>query len=120
MRGSPHDWEGLPQNKSLFYAPLGFGLPIGNLTSQLFSNIYLNNFDHYIKRQLKFKYYGRYVDDIIIIHQDKARLKIAITEIKDYLTINLGLKLHPKKIYLQPVDHGVDFLGALIKPYVSM
>ena len=117
LRGSPHDWQGLPRNKSLFYAPPGFGLPIGNLTSQLFSNIYLNDFDHDVKRRLKFKYYGRYVDDIIIIHPDQARLKIAINEISDYLAVNLGLKIHPRKIYLQPYYNGVDFLGALIRPY---
>lgn len=117
LRGSPHDWRGLPKNKSLFYAPPGFGLPIGNLTSQLFSNIYLNDFDHYIKRQLKFKYYGRYVDDIIIVHPDKARLKIAINDVRNYLAVNLGLRIHPRKIYLQPYHHGVDFLGALIRPY---
>lgn len=119
IQGGQSGWQGLPKNKSLFYASTGFGLPIGNLTSQLFSNIYLNDFDHYIKRQLKFRYYGRYVDDIIIVHQNKGRLKTAINEIRDYLIVSLDLKLHPKKIYLQSTNHGVDFLGALIKPYRS-
>ncbi|MCX6798382.1 MAG: RNA-directed DNA polymerase, partial [Candidatus Falkowbacteria bacterium] len=100
IRGGLKDWQGLPRNKSLFYTQPGFGLPIGNLTSQLFSNIYLNDFDHYIKRELKFKYYGRYVDDLLLVHQSRERLKIAINEIRDYLQSNLNLKLHPKKIYL--------------------
>ncbi len=114
IRGSRNDWQKLPANKSLFQAPVGFVLPIGNLTSQLFSNIYLNDFDHFITRTLKFGYYGRYVDDFIIIHKDKECLKTVIFEIRDYL-YNLGLKLHPKKIYLQPSQKGVDFLGAIIK-----
>jgi len=117
IKCSPNDWDGLPKNKSLFFVPAGFGLPIGNLTSQLFSNIYLNDFDHYIKRVLKFKYYGRYVDDMIIVNTDKYLLKRTVSQINNYLLVNLGLKLHPKKIYLQPYANGVSFLGALIKPY---
>ncbi len=111
------DWQELPRSKSLFYSVPNKGLPIGNLTSQLFANIYLNEIDQFIKRELKFKYYGRYVDDMIIVDNDKERLIKAIQEIRDYLTINLSLKLHPKKIYLQPFNNGVNFLGAFIKPY---
>ena len=112
----PGHWQGLPKNKSLFHVPAGFGLPIGNLTSQLFSNIYLSGFDHFMKRDLKLEYYGRYVDDFIVVHRDKERLKTVILEARDYLS-HLGLTLHPKKIYLQPYRRGVDFLGAIIKPY---
>lgn len=63
IRGSAEDWEGLPHTKSLFNSPEGVGLPIGDLTSQLFSNIYLGELDRYVKRVLRCKHYGRYVDD---------------------------------------------------------
>jgi len=110
-------WEGLPKSKSLFFSGKNKGLPIGNLTSQLFANIYLNEIDQFIKRELKFKYYGRYVDDMIFVDSDKERLILSIQKIKEYLAINLSLRLHPKKIYLQHISKGVNFLGVFIKPY---
>ncbi len=117
IKGRREDWAGLPKSKSLFYAGKDKGLPIGNLTSQLFGNVYLNDFDHFAKHQLGFKYYGRYVDDIVIIHESKEFLKSAISSIKKYLEENVFLELHPKKIYLQHFSKGVAFLGAVIKPY---
>ena len=93
------------------------GLPIGNLTSQLFANIYLNEVDQFIKRGLNIKYYGRYVDDMVLVDNDKYKLLEAVKKISDYLTDNLSLSLHPKKIYLQHADKGVVFLGFNIKPY---
>jgi hypothetical protein len=116
IRGGRTNWQKLPRNKSLFFTPPGFGLPIGNLTSQLFSNVYLNDFDHFIKRTLKFKYYGRYVDDLIIIDGNKEKLKKTIILIAEYLSTNLNLKIHPRKIYLQPYVKGVNFLGGIVKP----
>ncbi|MDK2899159.1 MAG: hypothetical protein PWQ10_346 [Patescibacteria group bacterium] len=110
-------WQGLPKSKSLFFSKPGKGLPIGNLTSQLFANIYLNEMDQFVKRELKFKYYGRYVDDMIFVDNNKERLLSAISEIREYLADSLSLKLHPKKIYLQHYSKGVNFLGAYIKPY---
>lgn len=65
IRGTKDDWAGLPKSKSLFFAGKDKGFPIGNLTSQLFGNIYLNDFDHFIKHNLGFRYYGRYVDDFL-------------------------------------------------------
>ncbi|MDD3303239.1 MAG: RNA-directed DNA polymerase, partial [Candidatus Gracilibacteria bacterium] len=100
FRGKRGDYIGLPKNKSLFYAKKGCGLPIGNLTSQLFSNIYLSDFDKFIKKDLVCKYYGRYVDDFIIVHQNKEFLISVIERTKKYLNDNLGLTLHPNKIYL--------------------
>jgi retron-type reverse transcriptase len=117
IKGNINDWRGLPKNKSLFYAQPKHGLPIGNLTSQLFSNIYLNEFDHFIKRKLKFKYYGRYVDDFIVIHKDKKFLKDASKIIQRYLEENLTLKINTKKIYLQECCKGFRFLGVIIKPF---
>jgi retron-type reverse transcriptase len=112
----PESWRGLPAGKSLFSAPKDCGLPIGNLTSQIFANFYLNEFDHFIKNQCGVKFYGRYVDDCVIIHHSKRFLVALIPELRQYLMSELGLTLHPKKIYLQPIGHGVKFLGCFIKP----
>ena len=119
FKGHQSDYNWLPPSKSLFNTPDDCGLPIGNLTSQLFSNIYLNDFDHYMKDELKLKYYWRYVDDFVIVHKDKEYLKSLIPQIREYLQTNLKLKLHPNKVYLQPISHGVQFLWAFIKPYRS-
>lgn len=111
------DYIWLPKNKSLFFAKPNCWLPIWNLTSQLFSNIYLKDFDKYIKNDLKIKYYGRYVDDFFIIHKDEKYLVSLIGEINKYLKTNLDLTLHPKKIYLQHYSKWVMFLWVYIKPY---
>jgi hypothetical protein len=115
VRGNKKDWQGLPKTKSLFYSKSNCGLPIGNLTSQLFANIYLNDFDHFVKKNLEIRYYGRYVDDIVIVHRDKNYLKKIVFKIEEYLEHNLGLILHPKKRYLQHYSCGVEFLGSIIK-----
>lgn len=117
IKGSFHHWSGLPPSKSLFHSKKDSGFPIGNLTSQLFSNIYLNDLDHYIKRDLNIKYYGRYVDDFVIIHQDSNHLKSIIPEIRRFMKEHLLLELHPDKIYLQHFTKGVRFLGSIIKPH---
>lgn len=117
IRGSKKDWTGLPKTKSLFHASKNCGLPIGNLTSQLFGNIYLNEFDHFVKKDLHIRYYGRYVDDFVLIHQNKEYLKSLIEPIREFLDHNLQLKLHPDKIYLQYFTKGVKYLGAVIKPH---
>ncbi len=117
IKGQKSDWEGLPKTKSLFYTKPNCGLPIGNLTSQLFGNIYMNEFDHWVKKDLGIKYYGRYVDDFILIHPDKEYLKSLIPILSNFLHLNLKLTLHPDKIYLQYYSKGVKYLGAVIKPY---
>ncbi len=117
IKGEKSDWHGLPHTKSLFYAPTKKGLPIGNLTSQLFGNIYLNDFDHFMKSSLKCRYYGRYVDDFVIIHPEKSFLTSLVPPIKEFLRENAQLTLHPKKIHLQECTKGIPFLGAIIKPY---
>jgi len=86
------------------------GLPIGNLTSQLFANLYLNKLDKYVKYELKMKYYIRYMDDFIIIHESK----IFLHEIKEKVVlflISIRLTMHPKKANVSPVSLGIDFLG---------
>lgn len=112
------NWKILPNDKSLYHAKLNCGLPIGNLTSQLFSNIYMNDFDHFVKNELNIKYYGRYVDDFFLIHNDKEYLLSTINIIKKKLETQFNLKVHPKKIYFQPYKRGMQFLGGYIKPNV--
>lgn len=87
------------------------GLPLGNLTSQLLVNIYMNEFDQYIKRELKVKYYIRYADDFVILSTDKNYLKNLISVIAIYFENNLKLSLHPNKVFIKTLSSGVDFLG---------
>ncbi len=117
MKGNKSDWNGLPPSKSLFQSKKNTGLPIGNLTSQLFGNVYLNEFDHFVKRDLAIKYYGRYVDDFILVHQSRDYLKMLIDKIAEFLNNKLQLTLHPHKIYLQHFSKGVKYLGTFIKPH---
>jgi len=117
IKGKKSDWIGLPKNKSLFHAKTNCGFPIGNLTSQLFGNIYLSEFDHFVKRDLHIRYYGRYVDDFILVHRDKDYLKSLIPIMRRYLRNHSQLDLHPNKIYLQHYSKGVKYLGAVIKPH---
>jgi RNA-directed DNA polymerase len=100
----------------LFAAKPGYGLPIGNLTSQVFANVYMSCFDHFIKHQLDITYYGRYVDDFVLVHTNKNYLKSLIPRIAKLLKTELHLKLHPKKIYLQHYSKGVNYIGGFIKP----
>lgn len=116
IKSNKRAWNDLPKTKSLFGVPNGVGLPIGNLTSQLFGNIYLNDFDHYVKKELKITYYGRYVDDMVFVHQDKAFLESLIPQLRNKLAC-VGLELHPNKIVLKSVNEGLPFLGQIIKPY---
>jgi hypothetical protein len=116
VKGKISNWNGLPLSKSLFHSGEERGLPIGNLTSQLFSNVYLNDFDHYAKDTLKLEYYGRYVDDFVIVHQSREYLKEVQNKIDHFLTDHLQICLHPHKVYLQHYAKGVAFLGTYIKP----
>ena len=115
--GRAEDWIGLDKSKSLFHTPEGCGIPIGNLTSQLFSNVYLNLFDQYVKRMLKCKHYGRYVDDSYIVSCDKDFLLSLVPKIRMFLKTSLGLDLHMGKLQIIKASYGVEFLGAYIKPY---
>lgn len=121
-RGKREDWTGIPRSKSLFHIQRDCGLPIGNLTSQLFGNVYMNAFDNFVKHELKMKYYGRYVDDMIFVHEDKEYLKSVLVKAKEFLWEDARLTIHPNKIYLQHYTKGVGFIGAFIKPrriYIS-
>jgi len=115
QRGLPSDWDRLPFKKSLIMQPDGVGIVIGNLTSQLLSNIFMDQFDRFVSYVLGYQYYGRYVDDfyIIIRADDFPKLEEDLEKIERHLK-SLGLTLHPKKRYIQPVEKGVDFLGAKV------
>lgn len=99
---------------NIFYSK---GLPIGNLTSQLFANIYMNEFDYYMKHALRVKYYARYTDDFVVVSDDRKYLKNLIPMIQSFLREHLALKLHPKKTTIRSLHQGVDFLGYTIFPY---
>jgi hypothetical protein len=115
-RGDPKLIKLIPSHKSLFYSGCNNGLPIGNLTSQFFANIYLNELDQFITKTLKCRNYARYVDDFIMIAFDKDKLLLLIGPIRNFLKKHLDLNLHKNKIILQHISKGVDFLGYFIKP----
>ena len=106
----------IPPRKSLFHSPAGKGLPIGNYSSQFFANLYLNELDQFIKRRLVCRCYVRFVDDFIILSQDKNELKAWRAAINDCLKTNLKLEISFAKQKIQPLEAGIDFLGYFIKP----
>lgn len=116
-RGSPDDWKGLPDSKSLFHSPPGCGLPISNLTSQLFSNIYMDLFDKYMVSLAGEGRYGRYVDDAYVVGMSPEQLRRVIPLSKAFLRDRLGLRLSRNKIAIYSAYRGVEFLGAYIKPF---
>ena len=90
--------------------PLGVGIPVGNLTSQLFTNVYLNKLDHYVKHVLKVKYYVRYMDDFIILAEDPEELRQILRKIEAFLRRELRLELNPKTTILA-AKNGINFVG---------
>ncbi len=113
--GDSSHLEAVPSHKRLSCAPVGTGLPIGNLTSQFFANVYMNELDQYIKHQLKCKHYVRYVDDFVLVHKCKTQLQQWQCSISEFLVKHLQLTLKAQRI-LAPVTNGADFLGYIIKP----
>jgi retron-type reverse transcriptase len=105
----------LPPHKSLFHAPEDRGLPIGNLTSQFFANVYLNEIDQYVKHTLKCRYYVRYCDDFLILDKSPERLEEVKRKINDFVKERLHLSLNEKKGKVMPVSNGIDFLGYIIR-----
>lgn len=94
-----------------FQGGQGNGLPLGNLTSQLFINIYMNVFDQYVKHRLKARHYIRYADDFVIMSEDKEWLVAILAKIDKFLADRLKLQLHPQKVHLKTLASGIDFLG---------
>ena len=116
MRSPASLFGKVPRHKSLLHAPDGKGLPIGNLTSQFFANIYLNELDQFAKHELKARRYGRYVDDMVMFHEDAEVLNEWYERIDDFLATRLALRLHPNKKHLNGANMGIDFTGFIIKP----
>lgn len=113
---TPHLFKLIPTYKSLWSSDNTHGLPIGNLTSQFFSNVYLNELDQFIKQNLKCKCYLRYVDDFIIIFDNPHDLNIYFGKIDNYIFINLKLSLHPCKKLINTVTQGMNFVGFFVLP----
>jgi retron-type reverse transcriptase len=97
--------------RSFHSSVAGVGLPLGNLTSQFLVNIYMNEFDQFVKHRLKAKYYLRYADDFAVLSTDKAYLETILPKMQEFLGSKLKLSMHPDKIFIQTVASGVDFLG---------
>lgn len=91
-----------------------YGTPLGNVTSQLFANIYLHELDDFIKQELKERYYLRYCDDFIILSHDEQHLKSLIAPIREFLATQLKLELHPKKLSIRKLRQGIDFVGYVL------
>ena len=96
------------------------GMPLGNLISQFFANVYLNELDQFVKHKLKVKYYIRYVDDFVILHHSKERLEKLKKEISNFLKKRLDLELHPGKSKVIKLDNGIKFLGFRVFFYFKL
>lgn len=106
----------VPAHKSLFNAN-GNGLPIGNLSSQFFANVYLDPLDQFAKHVLKAHHYLRYVDDIAIIGDDSSRLYGLFQELDKFADEHLKLRMHPQKMEINNIRHGINFLGYVTRPH---
>ncbi|KKQ89665.1 MAG: hypothetical protein UT11_C0021G0001, partial [Berkelbacteria bacterium GW2011_GWA2_38_9] len=95
----------------------GIGLPLGNLTSQLLANVYLNEFDHFAKHKLKAQFYIRYADDFVVLSDDKLWLNQIIPVVQRFLQDQLKLTLHPNKVTINTLTSGIDFLGYVTLPH---
>ena len=100
-----------------FQTAPGKGLPLGNLTSQLFVNVYMNEFDQFVKRRLKIRQYARYADDFVMLSEDKQGLVDLLPTIEVFLAKELQLALNPNKVFLRTFASGIDFLGWVNFPH---
>ncbi len=94
----------------------GKGVPIGNLTSQIFANIYLSELDYFVKHCLRAKHYFRYADDFVMVHWDQEHLHSLVNCLRDFLNKGLALQMHPQKIVLRKFRQGIDFVGCVLLP----
>ena len=95
----------------------GKGLPLGNLTSQLLSNVYLDKLDQFVKRELRVKYYVRYADDILILNTDRDYLEKTFLQMSEFVQEKLQIKFHDHKTFFQKWHNGIDVLGYISFPY---
>ncbi len=115
IKGKRQLMDSLPPHKSLFQAGQNRGLPVGNLTSQFFANLYLNELDQYVKHILKCRFYVRYCDDFLLLDGSPARLEEIKTKIAGFAAERLRLTLNEKHGKVLPVSNGMDFLGYIIR-----
>lgn len=106
----------IPKEKSLMFGDTSHGLPIGNLTSQFFANLYLSRLDHFIENKLAVTRYARYVDDFVLFGENKESLKTIAQEVSEFCQTELNLRICTDKTILQKTTHGIDFLGYMVKP----
>ena len=95
----------------------GKGMPLGNLTSQVFANIYLNELDQFIKHKLRARYYIRYVDDFLFLSNNRELLYKCVDTLRQFLEDKLRLELHPDKVIFRKLEWGIDFLGYVVLPH---
>jgi RNA-directed DNA polymerase len=117
LRCRPDELARVPAHKRLANQPNDRGLPIGNLSSQFFANVYLDRLDQFVKHQLRARHYIRYVDDFILLHESREWLVAMLAEVAAFLPRELGVELNPTKTILQPVERGIDFVGQVLKPW---
>ncbi len=115
-----HDDEAMSLIRTIirsFYAKPGIGIPLGNVTSQLFANVYLNEVDQFSKQGLDVRYYARYCDDFVFVSDSVTYLERLIPLLSRFLENSLHLELHPNKIEIHSFRQGIDFLGYVIRPH---
>lgn len=116
VKGKKELFSLIPEHKSLLKQKGKKGLPIGNYSSQFFANVYLNELDQFVKRELKCRQYIRYVDDFILMSADKKKLTEWKNKISEFVSEKLDIAINDKKTIMQPVGRGIDFLGYFTKP----
>lgn len=122
LKGSLKQWNKIPQDKSLISQPVGWACPVGDLVSQVVVNFMLSVFDFYIVDVLGYREMIRFSDDFVIFRPTKEELTRLIPVMQEYLRTQLHQQLHPKKIYIQPVAKGFNWIGTVIHPnrvYIS-
>ena len=117
LKGDSRWVDKLPPHKTLFRAPSGKGLPIGNLNSQFFANVYLNALDQFVKHELKCRWYLRYCDDFVLLAHSREQLEAWRERIRDFLREALLLELNDARERLRPIGDGLDFLGYIVRPF---
>lgn len=117
FRGDHRLLDLVPPHKRLLNQPAHLGLPIGNLSSQFFANVYLDVLDQRAKHGLRARHYIRYVDDFMFLHESADWLNAVLRDVEAFLPMRLGVQLNPRKTILQPVERGIDFVGHVVKPW---
>ncbi len=117
VQSSPEKLALIQPHKSLWRTPPHLGLPIGNLSSQFFANVYLNVLDQHAKHVLRARHYIRYVDDFVFLDESPQWLNYARADLETFLPDRLGVRLNPAKTIIQPIERGIDFVGQVIKPW---